>query len=515
MSKVASRSTDWIQSVCRRFTDATGWPLQFTSAGPQDGEAVEDRLRRDAECCWYTEIHNGARRVGFLHVGLPLQPKSDQNFLTVCELAEMTADLLQRVAVAGRNLAARNRELATLAELRPTISGENELIEALGQTLRTATQLTSFRAAAFFLLDPTTEQLTLRAQHNPDEWTIPYPCRSITPRSPDRRALSFGSALVHRERSLDGAEWMPGEASTGLCLAVTAHSGPLGTLWVYDRRARSAGQREMHVLESIAAQLAGVLERTVLLRESRQQSRIRRDLQVASESQVSGLPEELIGQLGFDVAAVCTSRYEIGGDMCELIPIGRNRTAIAIGDASGDSVPAAIIMSAVRGSARTITINAGVDLEQTQVVMRQINQGLCGMAPAHQFMSLLYGVLDVERMTFTYTNACHPTPILLRGGEVLNLESHGMLLGVLEDAEYHRSVLSLRAGDLLVCYSDGITEAMNGGRAMFRSGGIIGALQERRFRTAQEALDAIWSKLESHISGGGDPDDRTLLVIRL
>jgi sigma-B regulation protein RsbU (phosphoserine phosphatase) len=284
-------------------------------------------------------------------------------------------------------------------------------------------------------------------------------------------------------------------------------------MWVFDRRHRVPNEREVHVLESIAAQVAAVLERVVLLRESETKHRLQRDVEVASENQAKGLLNGLPTRLPFDVAAACTSRYELGGDLCEVVPIDAGHTVIAVGDASGDSVPAAMVMSAVRGALRTLASVQPGEIVHTERVMEKLNGMLCDITPAHQFMSLLVGLLDTTCDAFTYSNAGHPLPILMRRGTATLLHSHGMLLGVLKDSAYDRSVVPLKAGDMLVLYSDGVSEAMDRRRKMFRSDGIVEALRKHMAKSADEIVQAIWSDLNQHL-GDGTPDDRTLLVVK-
>jgi sigma-B regulation protein RsbU (phosphoserine phosphatase) len=173
-----------------------------------------------------------------------------------------------------------------------------------------------------------------------------------------------------------------------------------------------------------------------------------------------------------------------------------------------------MVLSAVRGAMHALTLSASADVTQTDWVIQQLSSVLHDMTPAHQFMSMLYGVLDVEAMTYTYTNAGHPLPLLIRDGEVETLTSHGMLLGVVESSQYSRSVVELRGGDLLMFYSDGVSEAMSRKRQMFRSDGIVESLPADLSGSAQDLLHSIWSKLESHLCGG-QADDRTLMVVKV
>ena len=245
--------------------------------------------------------------------------------------------------------------------------------------------------------------------------------------------------------------------------------GPLGTLWAYDRRHREPELREWHVLESICAQIAAVFERTVLQYESTTEHRLRHDVRVASENQTQGIFGNLPAEVGFEAAGFCTSRYELGGDLCEAISLDRHRTVILLGDACGDSVPAALVMSAVRGAVHSLIGSREPQVLETDVMMEKLNRALYAVTPPHQFMSLIYLVIDTKKGTLTYTNAGHPAPIHLQQGEVRELESHGVLAGVIGNATYGSSTCPIFSGDLLILFSDGITEAMCDRCTLFRS----------------------------------------------
>ena len=494
MTTSLTESHRQIPQVCRQFSDATGWTLEFTRVDAVTAEEFESFLEQSTDCCWHTEINDGDERLGYLHITLPEDSAVDRNLVTVCRLAELVAQLINRGCEASRSLSSRMDEVSTLADI--------------------GIQLPGFRSMGFFLLDESVGEMQLRAWHCRDASSAPFVRRQLVHGAPDLEALANGRVLLQRGRSQEDARWLPDNSATGLCVPVAFESEPIGTLWAFDRRARMPSERDVHLLESIAAQLTTVLERVVLRKENASQRRLQRDLRVASESQENDILDSLGPNPEFDVAAVCASRYELGGDLCELIRIDESRTVIVVGDASGDSVPAAMVMSAVRGAVRALAEGGAEEAMQTANVIRRLNRTLYSITPAHQFMSLLYGVLDMNDRSFLYTNAGHPTPIHVHSGEVDTLESHGMLLGVLPEADYEHSKLQLSPSDMLILYSDGISEAMDGRRKMFRSDGIISAVQQQLAASAGEVLRQIWSTLELH-TNGGEGDDRTLLVIKV
>src|SRR5262249_28730833 len=132
-----------------------------------------------------------------------------------------------------------------------------------------------------------------------------------------------------------------------------------------------------------------------------------------------------------------------------------------------------------------------------------------------QFMSLFYGEYDAAKRQLAYTNAGHPCPLLIRNGESQSLDSHGLLLGVLKDVNYGQTVLDLLPGDLLILYSDGISEAMSPAQELFRADRIIEAVRASSSCAPADVLQVIWSKVEQHAARAKELDDRTLLVLRI
>lgn len=514
MTPAESRLFPWLDAVCRQFSEATGWPLRFAAAGTPLARDFEARGVRH-ESCWSAELGDGLRRLGFLFIELPDDRRSDRSFLGISELAAMVADLAGRYCAASRKLESRSQEVTTLAEIGRTLPNQDNLREAIERLLQAALKLTGYRSAAFFLFNPTSGILRARAEQHSEPRKIPLTSRTLEHSPPDRAALVQGKALLRTDVAASAAHWLPPDCTAACCFRVQSQHGPLGTLWTFDRRTRTPSDREVHVLESIAAQIGAVLERTVLLHESASQQRLQRELKVASENQSFGLPRDSLLDPRVDVAVLCTSHYEVGGDLCEAIPLDARRTLLAVGDAAGDSIPAALVMSLARGALRALAAEIDLDAVDVGRLVGRLNAVLHDATPSHLFMSLVLGVIDTARGSFTYCNAGHPLPIVVRNGNVEPMKSHGMLLGVSVETDYEQSTLQVGAGDLLVFYSDGISEARGRGKRMFRSEGILDVVRDCEGQSADEVMSTIMSRLQAHLQGAASGDDRTLLVARL
>ena len=540
MTTIAAETHDLMSDLCRHFGRVSGWNLHFTPAK----RAPED-IRKDLEnrpgCCWISEINDGSRVAGFLHLNSPDRESPDKvqdslsalfqdsmfgqdsasgvataqsAYVEVTMLAEVLSRFLGRLAQTTMQLKHRNHDVATLLELGLAAPAQDNLAFGLTQLLQAAAHLTGSWSAAFFLLDPATERLRLRAVYRLHRDDVPQPFRELRTGSPDLAALA-DQPVIFSTSATGRHPLLPAMIKSAACAAVQSETAPFGVLWVYDRRGKRYEQRDIHVLQSIAAQVAAVLERSALLRGSEANDRIHRDLMAASDTQPDSTFLDLPHDARYELAGRCTSRYELGGDLCEVFALSGDRTAVFVGDASGNSIPAAMIMSAVRGAIRTqaADVIAMTDSGATELVSR-LNRALCGITSSHQFMSLCYGIYDAARRTFTYSNAGHPVPLLIRGKQVQMLESHGLLLGVVAEAEYQSGVVQLLPGDLLVLYSDGITEALSSAQELFKWEGIYATARELQDESAEKVLEAIWRRVDEHQEGAGG-DDRTLLVLKV
>ncbi|HUG89964.1 MAG TPA: PP2C family protein-serine/threonine phosphatase [Planctomycetaceae bacterium] len=515
MHALAPATNSWIETVCRRFSEATGWLLEYAPEPLAEGHGRNGH-GWTAQDAWSATVNDGKRPAGRLRLVGPVDPLADRSWQAMGELAELLAELVNRATAAASELTSRTHEVATLIDIGMALAGESNLFRALGQLLRGAVELTGFHSSAFFLLNPATSRLSLRAWHGIDPQTVPFHHRALAADPPDLEALGRGRLWLARDVDEACDEWLPEHAATACCLVVQTAEGPMGTLWAFDRRRRIRREADLLVLGSIAAQVGAVLERLVLRMESAAGHRLRQDVRLASQYQSQAFEDGALPEnLPFDVATLCASRYELGGDLCEVIPLSPAQTLLAVGDASGDSVPAAMLMAGVRGALRALVCGRAADAADTDALVAELNRTVCGMTPAHQFMSLWLGVIDTVAGTLTHTNAGHPSPVILRPQDAVErLASHGMLLGVMPESTYARSTVSLARGDVLIAFSDGVTEAMDAGRRLFGTNNVVRAARAAADESAAAILAAVRESVERHLAQGAQPDDCTLAVVR-
>ena len=242
------------------------------------------------------------------------------------------------------------------------------------------------------------------------------------------------------------------------------------------------------------------------------------ELQIAAEIQKNFLPETLPRTEGFDIAAKSLMAKEVGGDFfdvmpLEIIPMSTSRTGIMIADVSGKGVPAALFMALSRIVVRV----TAMWFNKPQEVISFANPIIASNSKTGMFVTLFYGVIDKETLTLTYVNAGHNPPIVLRKetGEIEELALTGVAIGAMEDAEYTQESIPLAKGDVVVLYTDGITEAVNDKEEMFDVPRLIETIRKNGNSSSQEIVNEIISAVFSFSGSEPQYDDITLMVVKV
>jgi len=241
--------------------------------------------------------------------------------------------------------------------------------------------------------------------------------------------------------------------------------------------------------------------------ELRQQVGISPDMIIPNQRHLSHV--EL---LGAEAAVRYIPMKGVSGDYYDFLPLHEEKTGVAVGDVCGKGIGAAFVATSLCANLRA---QAQMESMTSGELMSRLNRFIHRDTPMHQFVTLNYGVWDAATHTFTYSNAGHP-PVLhyqAKTRSVHKLDVGGIVLGVFENMEYPTETVSLEAGDTLVLYTDGITEASNAGDEMFgveRLSEIVEAYGEESSEgLATEIMDAA-----SQFAHHGWQDDVTLMVVK-
>ena len=243
---------------------------------------------------------------------------------------------------------------------------------------------------------------------------------------------------------------------------------------------------------------------------------IQSDLSVAREIQQAILPRTFELKLKdaetIDIYASMLAAKDVGGDFYDFFPIDEHRIGFTIADVSGKGVPAAIFMAV----SRTLIKATGIQGLPTDECIRTVNDILCGESVGSMFVTVFYGIYDLETGVVSFTNAGHNPPYILKAdGSVEALKSScNLVLGAVEGMSFTSETLQLNPGDALVMYTDGVTEAENIEHAQFGESRLETNLAALKGSSSKQIVSTINAKVKEFTAGAPQSDDITQLVIR-
>ncbi|MEK6411120.1 MAG: PP2C family protein-serine/threonine phosphatase, partial [Acidobacteriota bacterium] len=269
---------------------------------------------------------------------------------------------------------------------------------------------------------------------------------------------------------------------------------------------------DLKVLTTIASVASIKIENDRLLDERLEKRRMEEELKVASEIQMRLQPFAPPKIDGWDMTGVSFPCREIGGDYYDFIHRKRDsHLIVAVGDVSGKGTGAALLMSSLHAAVRAQSQTRATISE----VMGEINQYIFENSPSNKFLTLFYGGLDPQNGTLTYSNGGHNAPMLVRtSGDVERLDTGGLPIGMMQGVAYEEASIVFQPGDVLVIYSDGITESINERDEEFEEERLIEVVKNNLGRSASGIRDRIDEALSRFVGTTAPVDDMTLMIIK-
>ena len=285
----------------------------------------------------------------------------------------------------------------------------------------------------------------------------------------------------------------------------------IGVLYV-DGRTRSikCTAEAQEALASLVNQAAMVIENTRLQRALQEKKVLEKELVLAHQIQQQLLPKELPNRNYLEVASANLPCRNVGGDYYDYMLFNDGRTGVVIGDVSGKGIPAALLMSTLQG----IFYSQAFSCHDVAQTVEQVNRYLVKRSMENSFLTAFYGVFAPDG-SLSYTNAGHNPPILVCcDGRVERLTEGGLLLGLFEHTRYQAAQAHLQDGDVLVLFSDGVTEASNEEGQDFGEERLIDLVANLRAASAREILDRALEEIRSFSNRAQQHDDLTLMVVK-
>jgi sigma-B regulation protein RsbU (phosphoserine phosphatase) len=279
-----------------------------------------------------------------------------------------------------------------------------------------------------------------------------------------------------------------------------------------------------------------------LVAEQKEKQRLESELEIGREVQESLFPHKFPELSSLEVYGVCRPARSVSGDYYDFIPLGTDRLVVAVGDISGKGISAALLMATVHAFVRAYSLEPGMVLTPVKpgagefsrgdprmyyrgdgitqsrltpgMLMTTLNYQLFRSTPAAKYATMLLGCYDAAARELTYCNAGHPPPIMLRGnGGVSRLETSGTVVGLFDGATYDESRIAMQPGDILVAFTDGVTEPENES-GEFGEERLIELIQEHRQEPLSQIGAAITGAVADWIGDAEQPDDVTVVLAR-
>ncbi len=271
-------------------------------------------------------------------------------------------------------------------------------------------------------------------------------------------------------------------------------------------------QSDLEYISSVAGLAVISIENSRLFKEALEKQKLEKDLELARTIQKNLLPKEIPVFKNIEIAAFNKTAKQVGGDYYDIIRLDEKNVLIAIADVSGKGVQAALLMANLQAFLKAI-IKQNIPLVEASNL---INDLVSENTTMGSFITFFWGILNTEDRTFTYVNAGHNPPVWVGNGKLVKLKTGGMILGVMPTVvDYKFETIQLEKGDLIVLFTDGITEAMDTEKNEYSEERLEKLITENKKETAGGLLKKIMEDVNDHTSGAEQSDDITCCVIKV
>jgi phosphoserine phosphatase RsbU/P len=409
------------------------------------------------------------------------------------------------------------QKLEQLIEAAKSLNSTLDLNELLDMLVDFALRITDCDRGTVYIIDDTTQEMWTRVAKGLDGLS------RVTIRMPIGKGFAgyvaaTGDTINIPDAYLDPRFNPDYDRQTGyrtasiLCMPIRVKSGKIiGVFQLLNKHTGPFTEDDARIMSAFSVHAAIALENARLYEQEREKIRIERDLLAAREVQMGLLPTKLPVIDGYECAATALPAREVAGDLYDFIRLDPHRIAVSIGDVSGKGLPAALLMAHIQASVRDVAHEAA----DTGTCVTLLNQRLVASTAPEKFVTLVYGVLDAQNHTFRYCNAGHNPPYhVSTNGQVRELPAGGTLLGIVEGMEYAEESITFEPGDILVLYTDGISEATNVRKELLGDERLMALCVELRAKPADAVRESILDAVMKHQGAEPAADDMTVLVIR-
>ena len=467
-------------------------------------------------------LRSGDRILGILNVAGPDWASfSPQALALLTNVGNQMGIALERARLFDQLKDQRIQEQAALLDLSNQLLSRLDLDDVMECLVQEVRRLLRVDACALLLPGEEPGQLVFGAASgwHVDPVTNRYHVSSVAGGGPGLVIRTQKPLLVEdvgvSDSATCGADWLRSEGFRGHAVVpLVVDNRSIGALMIDVRAPRLWDRDEVRFLRLMANQAAIAIEKARLHREEIERERLEQELAVGRQIQLSMLPEACPVVPGWEFAAFYEAARQVGGDFYDYfeLPAKSRRLGIVIADVADKGVPAALFMALSRATIRA----AALDGRGPSATMTQANGLILKDSKDSLFVTAFYATLDTGSGRLTYANAGHSRPLWLRvgPGEIQELAAHGIALGVLEDIELQEREIDVASGDLLVFYTDGVTEAMDADGQPFGVERLRQVLAADPGASADQAVSAVVDAVMAFTGDAPQSDDIAIFVVR-
>nr|WP_261792575.1 PP2C family protein-serine/threonine phosphatase [Prochlorococcus marinus] len=313
-----------------------------------------------------------------------------------------------------------------------------------------------------------------------------------------------------------------------MATSVVSRGRQRGRLYAFDKKEVEFGSNIHRKHIQLVADITGVaIENDAIFQVIRNHEKVDRQISIGAEIQSQLLPDQCPTIEGVELAACCRPAFQVGGDYYDFMPTrpdltdlakSSGRWAFVIGDVMGKGVPAGLLMTMLRGMLRAEVLSG----LPPDCILHDLNQlALEDLTQSHRFVTLFYSDFDARSRKLRFANAAHNPPLLwsAKSKSIIRLDTPGLLIGLQPEAEYGCGEITLQPGDVLLYYTDGVTEAPGISGERFDENRLITFLDRfaRQGLGAKEILNKIFERLDSFVGLGDNhlEDDASMVVLKV
>ena len=455
------------------------------------------------------EIHSADKLIGVIFLGERMSgeeysiedSKFLQTFLNISATALENSLSINKLKTANNNLDSKVHQLNALFDLSKEFSGILEIpliskllgFSIIGQLLVSKYAVVIFKENEFEILESKfnsellEENITLLEENKIDK---PILCDGKSHKS-SSPLFEMGIELI--------VPMQIKQKTKGLILLGKRNTG------------QNYSKSDIEFVSSIGSLAIISIENSLLFKDALEKQRLEKDLEIAKKIQQKLLPSKLPEMKNFEIAAYNSAAKQVGGDYYDALTLDSGRVLVAIADVSGKGVQAALLMANLQAFLQSISKQNKALIDASNLLNDLVSENTSD----GRFITFFWGILDDENMSFESVNMGHNPPLLLRNGVITKLKNGGMLMGVMPTVTpYNNEITKLEKNDLIIMFTDGITEAMDGENTEFSDERLEDLSLTLNNLSANDSLKKILAEVNLFTGGIEQSDDITCIVVK-